>query len=592
MTEWHFFLTLFVIPFLWSGFVFSVRWVALRQPTIAARVSFIEPWVLLVMMVPVCVALITPFVPVQWEYLPVPAELLAPAPALVGAPITVPIEQSEPAPEHFLALWGELWGYGLTALIALLKNLLPVICIGYGFGLAATAWGIVRQSHMLAAIARSAEPADCLRASNLPLANLPITNLPIYVTPLKISPFVGPVFGLLRQRIVLPLWAIEKLSAQQLRMIIAHENKHIERGDPLWFWMLSILHCVFWFNPFVRNQINQCRQHAEFSCDQAAHQGLDSNIRFYASTLLKCAEICLPKHTSFAHSPAFFSNDKGALTMRIQTVLTSPGSKARSSRVPLVAMMMMGLLALPPVVLGQLSFVQPTAIAYEQMDTEPVPPKPAPSEPAPNEAVPPEEPAADALLPPEPVPPAPMPGEPAPLEPMPVEPVLVEPVPHEHGTLEPVPHEHDVTVEPAIKPKPSSSDDNADSQISFRVPLNGKVTSHYGMRRDPISGDRKFHRGTDIRGELGDIVVAPADSVVVSTETREGYGNLLTLDHGNGIRTRYGQLQAFLVEAGGRVKAGDPIAQVGSTGRSTGPHLHFEMWQNGRVTDPARFIDF
>ena len=496
------------------------------------------------MMIPWCAALLNPMVSFEGGHFSIPAELLMPTP--VWEPTSLPLEQSEPVPRSLLSLWGELWSYGLAAFLQILKNFVPMIWAGYAIGLMVTAWGIMRQSHSLASIARQAEP----------ISDQPLSNMPAYVTPCRISPFVGSVFGASRNRIILPQWAMDRLTKEQLRMVIAHEHKHIERGDPLWFWILNILHCLFWFNPFVRHQIKQCRQHAEFICDLAAHERHDDKIRLYASTLLKCAELCLPKYPTFSHSPAFFTADKGVLTMRIQTVLTSPGSKSHASRLSLAVMITMGLLTLPPVVIGQLSFGQSRASAYEQLAHEPVPSQPVPHEDEPNEPVP------------------------------------HEPVPHGHESHPTESHGHDVAIDPAITAQPISPNTNGHSQKSFRTPLAGKVTSHYGMRRDPISGDRKLHRGTDIRGNFGDIIVAPSDGVVVSTQTLEGYGNLLTLDHGNGIRTRYGQLQAFLVQAGSQVKAGTPIAEVGSTGRSTGPHLHFEMWENGRAIDPARFIDF
>lgn len=123
-------------------------------------------------------------------------------------------------------------------------------------------------------------------------------------------------------------------------------------------------------------------------------------------------------------------------------------------------------------------------------------------------------------------------------------------------------------------------------------PLEGRLTSGYGMRRHPISKKLIKHKGIDIGAPMNTPIYAPAAGLVVKAESNnKGYGNLLVIEHNNGYVSRYGQLNSFEVKVGKKVSAGDLIARVGSSGNSTGPHLHFELWQNGEAIDPATMMD-
>jgi murein DD-endopeptidase MepM/ murein hydrolase activator NlpD len=115
-------------------------------------------------------------------------------------------------------------------------------------------------------------------------------------------------------------------------------------------------------------------------------------------------------------------------------------------------------------------------------------------------------------------------------------------------------------------------------------------TSNYGIRSDPFRGTAAMHAGVDIPGPMGTPVYATADGVVDRAERAGGYGNLVELDHGKGIQTRYGHLSKILVEAGTRVHRGQLIALLGSTGRSTGPHLHYEVRIDGHAVNPVPFL--
>jgi murein DD-endopeptidase MepM/ murein hydrolase activator NlpD len=121
-------------------------------------------------------------------------------------------------------------------------------------------------------------------------------------------------------------------------------------------------------------------------------------------------------------------------------------------------------------------------------------------------------------------------------------------------------------------------------------PARGWVTSDFGQRLDPYTADRVQHTGMDIAAPHGKEVIAPSDGTVVFSGLEGGYGNVIVIDHGYGIKTRYGHLAKMLVKAGDKVKRGVQIATVGNTGRSTGPHLHYEVRVNGIPQNPRKFI--
>ncbi len=121
-------------------------------------------------------------------------------------------------------------------------------------------------------------------------------------------------------------------------------------------------------------------------------------------------------------------------------------------------------------------------------------------------------------------------------------------------------------------------------------PTRGWVTSDFGSRLDPYTSERVMHAGLDIAGPHGKEIVSPSDGTVVFAGLEGGYGNVVVLDHGYGIKTRYGHLSFIKVKSGERVKRGDVIAAMGNTGRSTGPHLHYEVRVNGIAQNPRKFI--
>jgi murein DD-endopeptidase MepM/ murein hydrolase activator NlpD len=121
-------------------------------------------------------------------------------------------------------------------------------------------------------------------------------------------------------------------------------------------------------------------------------------------------------------------------------------------------------------------------------------------------------------------------------------------------------------------------------------PVAGWLTSSYGNRKDPFTHGADFHPGLDISADYGQPVLATGDATVSSAGANGAYGNMVTLDHGFGIVTKYGHLSRIAVTADQVVKRGDAIGYVGSTGRSTGAHLHYEIWMNGRLTNPMTLL--
>ena len=122
------------------------------------------------------------------------------------------------------------------------------------------------------------------------------------------------------------------------------------------------------------------------------------------------------------------------------------------------------------------------------------------------------------------------------------------------------------------------------------APVHGILTDGFGSRQDPFTGEPGVHNAVDISSAVGQAVRSPADGIVVKSEWANGYGNVIYISHGYGYSTRYGHLSTFAVHPGDRVKRGDIIAYVGSTGRSTGPHLHYEVRLNNMPVNPLEYI--
>ena len=128
--------------------------------------------------------------------------------------------------------------------------------------------------------------------------------------------------------------------------------------------------------------------------------------------------------------------------------------------------------------------------------------------------------------------------------------------------------------------------------IPFANPLPSvmRISSGFGGRSDPFNGGRAFHSGLDFKSGMGAPVIATAPGVVTIAEWHGGYGKLVEIDHGYGLKTRYAHLSSIDVVEGQKVAFGDKVGGLGSTGRSTGPHLHYEVWYDGQARNPWNYL--
>jgi murein DD-endopeptidase MepM/ murein hydrolase activator NlpD len=131
---------------------------------------------------------------------------------------------------------------------------------------------------------------------------------------------------------------------------------------------------------------------------------------------------------------------------------------------------------------------------------------------------------------------------------------------------------------------------DARAGAEFAVPVDGLLTSDFGIRRDPFTGDEDFHGGVDLAAPRGTPIRVAADGEVVFSGRRGASGNVIVVQHADGVTTSYAHAERALAVAGQEVVAGDVIATVGSSGRSTGPHLHFAARRNGQLIDPRELL--
>ncbi len=126
--------------------------------------------------------------------------------------------------------------------------------------------------------------------------------------------------------------------------------------------------------------------------------------------------------------------------------------------------------------------------------------------------------------------------------------------------------------------------------FALALPVLARQSAHFGRRRDPFTRKRRMHKGIDLAAPRGTPVISAAEGVVIRAGRSGGYGRMVIVDHGNGLTTRYAHLRRIHVKRGDVVDTSTIIGAVGSTGRSTGPHLHFEVRQDGRAIDPVAFF--
>lgn len=128
------------------------------------------------------------------------------------------------------------------------------------------------------------------------------------------------------------------------------------------------------------------------------------------------------------------------------------------------------------------------------------------------------------------------------------------------------------------------------STLPFGRPINGRITSGFGKRVDPINKKIAFHEGMDFKGQIGDEIYATADGVVLRAFRNGGYGNYVQIEHGNGYKTSFSHMKKILVKKGQKIKRGQVVGTIGTTGRSTGPHLHYEISLDNKPINPKKFV--
>lgn len=156
---------------------------------------------------------------------------------------------------------------------------------------------------------------------------------------------------------------------------------------------------------------------------------------------------------------------------------------------------------------------------------------------------------------------------------------------HDHETAPTDHHDHGDHAEPEDSHEISGQMKTADI-TDMLLPVNAPISSNYGMRKDPFTGKTRFHKGVDIAAPAGTPVVAALPGKVISTGHEGGYGKTVLVEHDNGLRTRYGHLASINVRVGDKVTSEDTLGTVGSTGRATGAHLHFEVTRMGQPVNP------
>ncbi|HVZ29910.1 MAG TPA: M23/M56 family metallopeptidase [Asticcacaulis sp.] len=316
----------------------------------------------------------------------------------------------------------------------------------------------------------------------------------------RLTTTVASPLALGRATILLPERLLHWLSPAQTQLILRHEREHLKRGDSRWFIVLAVIDAIFWFNPFVRLQTQNCRLAAELACDAAAIASSPEMRGTYAEALvrvLKHAAGDLRQYAPTAFSPV----TSGDYRMRISEIMRVPGT-LRKPRI-LVAAVAAALVV--PVGLAQFAWSQSQSAAQTPA-VAPVAPKPAP------------------------------------------------------GGL-------------------------------TTVPIDAPMTSPFGLRKDPENGQAKFHAGVDFDAPIGTAVKAAGDGTVSAVYASMNYGEVVEIDHGGLLMTRYAHLGTQIAKVGDKVVAGQQIATSGGTGvASLPPHLHFEVWKNNRPINPVTVL--
>lgn len=410
----------------------------------------------------------------------------------------------------------------IVTLATVSKFFAAIYLIGVALNLVKLAFGRVR-------IHRLIDVAD-------PLG--PWSGDDVLLSPAAQSPFAWTPFGQPQHsRIVIPESYARQMSQDSLNDILTHERTHIERRDDECGLILRTLLCVCWISPFAHGLFGRWSQSTEIQCDMAVTDGRTPKMRkAYADTLLRALHIVagrVVQYPAASFSTHRIRNEK----MRITHIMkgTRPTYKRGRDKA------LLGLVASAITVVGMIS-ISTTASAGD----------PAPQAPA------------------------------APFAPASSNATAVAEAPRAPAAPN-APHAADAPLAP--KPLKAGKKHVSSAMVS------GRLTSTFGPAADPFNkGKMRDHYGIDIAAPLGTPVYAPANGIITAAtnayDDKPAYGNVVVLQTDNGVQTVFAHLDAYTVRAGQSVTEGTQIATVGSSGKSTGPHVHIETYQNGTRLDP------
>ena len=415
----------------------------------------------------------------------------------------------------------------------------------YGAGLVLVLLLALRRHFARQTLLRASRPASRRERSVLEAMarRIGVRAPALHVTGRPISPCLTGWQGV----ILLPEPVMAR-GGDTLRYAMAHELCHLRRGDERDRLAGTALRAMLWFNPALRMIETELDAAREMACDRDTLDALGGAQRKpYAAALIETMRITAPAAT------AFRPHDRRHREMRIRSIITaSPARRGRAAW--MAATVLAGIIPVAgaqALVTDRREAAAPVEIIETRASAAPVFPREPGFEPHPVVAV-------------------------APVY-EPDYPAMVEPVSAPVATA-PVAPAPSVAVAPAL---PAFSHDVT----------SGRITSRYGARPGRPAGAAPFHGGYDIAAAEGTAIHAPAPGIVTHAEMgfegSDRWGNTVAIDHGNGWVTLYAHMQAFDVQAGDAVVAGEAIGTIGTTGASTGPHVHVELRHNGERVDPA-----
>lgn len=335
--------------------------------------------------------------------------------------------------------------------------------------------------------------------------------------------------GVLRPVIFIPQELISSHKKARLSAIIAHEMAHIKRFDQLWIRCQNFLQIIYFFHPAVWIASRYINQSREQICDRLVLSSGSVSPQDYGRSMLDVLKMTSMEANTYPVFAGFSNNNLSHFTTRLKTLKKESIMKKQRICLPILLTILLGLLILP---LAPKHFNTSTAAA-SLSDTTPT----------------------NTLA-------------------------ITAPLVTSFG-------------DNTASPTPATMAANLRA-LTFTAPIkSGRITSHYGMRKNPTTKKKQLHKGIDIAAPTGTDVFSAADGTISVAETSDtNHGMRISIQHSDGYTTHYSHLSKIDVQTGDKVAAGEVIGAVGNTGVSTAPHLHFEVYHNDQLLDPRDVIDF